>query len=144
MAKVNHQDLCNKIISFQSGKMKKKDIIPFYQDLIDSGLAFALNEYSEKANEYIKKGLCKPAKNDVVITKKTDGSTEVKLKNMELISVKSKKELINKIENEISSLDKEINELKSKKLELITKEIELTKSLRDDYLLAFDEKNKNS
>jgi len=52
-------DLVSKIIEYESGDMDIDAMIEFFQDLIDSGLAWTLQgHYGRTAKELIDSGLC--------------------------------------------------------------------------------------
>lgn len=59
-AKTNVQgDLVDKIIEYESGEMDIDVMIEFFQDLIDSDLAWTLQgHYGRTAKELIDSGLC--------------------------------------------------------------------------------------
>jgi hypothetical protein len=53
-------EVLRKIIDYESGNLTNEDeVIEFFQELIDSGLAWKLQgHYAHKARELIAKGLC--------------------------------------------------------------------------------------
>lgn len=55
------KDLINKVISFESGTMHCDDMVQFFQDLIDSGLAWELpGTYGRQAKILLDSGFCHP------------------------------------------------------------------------------------
>ena len=52
-------DLAGKIIAFESGDMEKTELVPFFQELIDNGMAWTLQgSYGRTAKALIEQGLC--------------------------------------------------------------------------------------
>lgn len=52
-------DLVGKIISFENGEMTDDQVIEFFQELIDSGIAWKLQgTYGRVATSLIEQGLC--------------------------------------------------------------------------------------
>jgi len=48
-----------KIISYENGEMNEEEIISFFQELIDSGVAWQLQgSYGRTATDLIEQGLC--------------------------------------------------------------------------------------
>jgi hypothetical protein len=55
-------DLVDKIMALESGEMDEEQAVEFYQELIDSGLAWKLQGcYGRTASRLIEAGLCHPA-----------------------------------------------------------------------------------
>ena len=55
-------DIVDKIIAFESGHMEIKEIVAFFQELIDSGMAWTLQgSYGRTARALIEAGHCKRA-----------------------------------------------------------------------------------
>jgi len=51
--------MVNKIIRYENGQMNEDETIQFFQELIDSGLAWSLQgHYGRVANSLIEEGLC--------------------------------------------------------------------------------------
>jgi len=51
--------MVNKIIRYENGKMESDEIVPFFQELIDSGLAWSLQgHYGRTAARLIELGEC--------------------------------------------------------------------------------------
>jgi len=52
-------DLVGKIMDYEDGSMSEEEMIEFFQELIDSGLAWTLQgSYGRMAADFIKSGLC--------------------------------------------------------------------------------------
>jgi hypothetical protein len=50
----------NKVIAYESGEMTADEIIEFYQELIDTGMAWKLQgSYGRMASALLKAGVCK-------------------------------------------------------------------------------------
>jgi len=63
MTKRKHKDLTDKIISWEGGTMSAKEEVKFFQELVDSGLAWQLQGmYGRRAMDLIRAGLVKPKK----------------------------------------------------------------------------------
>ncbi len=53
------KDLVSKIIDYEMGELSQEKIIDFFQELIDSGMAWSLQgSYGRTANDLIEMGLC--------------------------------------------------------------------------------------
>jgi hypothetical protein len=53
------KDLVGKIISFENGDMSDEELIAFFQELIDSGMAWSLQGmYGRMAKNLIDEGYC--------------------------------------------------------------------------------------
>ena len=53
------KDFINKIIAYEEGSMDDADVIPFFQELIDSGFAWRLQgHYERTARSLLGAGLC--------------------------------------------------------------------------------------
>ena len=51
----------NKIIAYEQGQMEEAEVVQFFQDLIDSGLAWLLQgSYGRMARRLLDAGLCSP------------------------------------------------------------------------------------
>ena len=54
-------DLVDKIIDYESGMMEEEELITFFQELIDNGMAWSLQgHYGRTAMALIDAGLCNP------------------------------------------------------------------------------------
>ena len=52
-------DLTDKIIAYEAGEMDQEQEIAFFQELIDSGMAWQLQgHYGRQANDLIRMGYC--------------------------------------------------------------------------------------
>lgn len=52
-------DIVDKIIAFENGDLDEEETISFFQELIDSGMAWSLQgSYGRAANALIEQGLC--------------------------------------------------------------------------------------
>ena len=52
-------DLVGRIMDFESGQMDENQIVPFFQDLIDTGMAWQLQgSYGRAAARLIRQGEC--------------------------------------------------------------------------------------
>lgn len=57
------KDLVDRIIDWESGLMDEDEAVEFFQDLVDSGLAWTLQgHYGRTASRLIDAGLVKPKK----------------------------------------------------------------------------------
>jgi len=57
---VNMLDVVDKIISFESGELSVDEVVVLFQELVDSGLAWSLqNSYGRVAQSLIESGLVK-------------------------------------------------------------------------------------
>lgn len=57
--------LISRIIAFEDGMMDTDDVVPFFQDLIDTGLAWKLQgAYGRAAKSLIDQGQCTPPQSD--------------------------------------------------------------------------------
>ena len=55
-------DIVDKIMDFENGSMSDEDIVAFFQELIDSGMAWSLQgSYGRMASALIEQGFCHPA-----------------------------------------------------------------------------------
>jgi len=55
----SENNMVNKIIRYENGQMNEDETIQFFQELIDSGLAWSLQgHYGRVANSLIEEGLC--------------------------------------------------------------------------------------
>ena len=53
-------DTVDKIMAYESGDMSEEEIVAFFQELIDTGMAFRLQgHYGRTARSLIDAGLCK-------------------------------------------------------------------------------------
>jgi polyhydroxyalkanoate synthesis regulator phasin len=53
------QDMVDKIIKYESGNMTNEETIKFFQELIDSGMAWKLQgHYGRTATHLLEEGLC--------------------------------------------------------------------------------------
>jgi len=51
--------MVDKIINYEQGTMRDEDVVPFFQELIDTGLAWKLQgHYGRTAMRFIEDGLC--------------------------------------------------------------------------------------
>jgi len=58
----SEKNMVDKIIRYENGEMNEDDTIQFFQELIDSGLAWSLQgHYGRVASSLIEEGLCKHA-----------------------------------------------------------------------------------
>ncbi len=56
-------DQVGKIIAYENGEMSQEETVSFFQELIDSGLAWQLQgSYGRAARGFINEGLCKEKK----------------------------------------------------------------------------------
>jgi len=56
-------DLVDRIMAYEEGSMDQQDMLRFFQELIDTGLAWSLQgHYGRTAARLIKAGLVRPAK----------------------------------------------------------------------------------
>lgn len=61
MAQITGDDVVGKIIRFEDGAMDEQEVIDFFQELVDSGLAWQLQgSYGRFAAELIRTGLVIP------------------------------------------------------------------------------------
>lgn len=52
-------DIVDKIIRYENGEMDEDEIITFFQELIDNGMAWTLQgHYGRMAQELIERGMC--------------------------------------------------------------------------------------
>jgi hypothetical protein len=52
----------DKIIRYEQGEMDEQEVVTFFQDLIDSGLAWELQgHYGRTAQRFLDAGLCGPS-----------------------------------------------------------------------------------
>ena len=55
-------DIVDKIIAYEDGEMSEEEIIEFFQELINSGVAWKLQgSYGRTAKALIEQGYCTPA-----------------------------------------------------------------------------------
>jgi len=55
-------DLVDKIIAYESGEMNEEEVAEFFQELINTGMAFQLQgKYGRTAKALIEQGICTPA-----------------------------------------------------------------------------------
>jgi len=55
------KDTVSNIIAYESGEMPEEDVVPFFQSLVDSGMAWKLQgSYGRAAVSLIEQGLVKP------------------------------------------------------------------------------------
>jgi hypothetical protein len=58
-------DLVDRIISYEQGDMDQEEAVQFFQELIDTGLAFSLQgHYGRTAARLIEAGLVRPGRRD--------------------------------------------------------------------------------
>ena len=56
-------DLVDRIMAYEEGSMDQQDMLRFFQELIDTGLAWSLQgHYGRTAARLLKAGLVRPAK----------------------------------------------------------------------------------
>ena len=56
-------DFVDKVMAYESGEMDENEVVLFFQELINSGLAWELQgSYGRQAQRMIEAGLCAPAK----------------------------------------------------------------------------------
>lgn len=54
-------NMLDRIIAYESGDLTEEETIELFQDLIDSGMAFALQgSYGRTATQLIQEGICHP------------------------------------------------------------------------------------
>ncbi len=64
MTEKDKNDLVDKIIDYESGAMSSDDGVKFFQELINSGMAWELQgHYGRTANRLIESGICKKVGN---------------------------------------------------------------------------------
>ena len=57
-------DVVSKIIAYESGEMSKEDTLTFFQELVNSGLAWQLQgHYGRTAHSLLTAGLIQPKEN---------------------------------------------------------------------------------
>lgn len=55
---IKDESICNMIIDFESGDMSMEDVITLFQHLVDTGVAWELQEsYGRLASQLIEQGL---------------------------------------------------------------------------------------
>ena len=55
--------MVDKLIQYENGNMTEEEMVGFFQELIDSGLAWQLQgHYGRVANNLIEEGLCNASK----------------------------------------------------------------------------------
>ncbi len=55
--------MVGKIIAFESGEMDNDEVVEFFQELINNGMAWTLQgSYGRLASQLIDQGLCQPRK----------------------------------------------------------------------------------
>ena len=58
-------NIVDKIMEWESGEMSDKDTVTFFQDLIDTGMAWTLQGcYGRQATRLIQAGLCHKARGE--------------------------------------------------------------------------------
>lgn len=58
-------DLVDRIMAYEQGEMNEQEVVEFFQELVDDGLAFRLQgHYGRTATRLIEAGLVRPGRKD--------------------------------------------------------------------------------